>query len=114
MLAQDNSAKRLPPDLYVAQILEILEEENPAIFKWILSFGDMIDEHMEEGFEKAWLKFQMLANVGIVYSTIKAQIEGNYLDQEYGGAQDPEPEEQPPKKRKQPRRGKKNNKRGKK
>ena len=92
MIAQDKIAKRLPPHLYVDDMLGILKDENPVIYEWILAFGRKIDRNVEDVSDKAWIKFTMLANVGIFYSAIKAQIEGNALDDECGLDVDAEPD----------------------
>ena len=82
MLAQDEIAKRLPPCVYANSFLENLEKENPAVLEWVMSLWNLIEEHTESNPHRDMMRAVMIAHMGIMYSTIKAQIEGEQLDRE--------------------------------
>ena len=103
MFAQDEIAKRIPPCVYTELFLENLEDENPAILDWIMSFWNFIEDQTEPNPHRDMMRALMIAHMGIMYSTIKAHIEGNYLDHEYGIPQKKKPAEKPVDKNKRSR-----------
>ena len=111
MFAQDEIAKRIPPCVYTEIFLENLEDENPVIFDWIISFWNLIEDQTEPNPHRDMMRALMIAHMGIMYSTIKAHIEGDYLDHQYGVPRKPKPDEISVQKKKQTRRIGKNNKR---
>ena len=95
MLAQDEIAKRLHPCAYASSFLGNLEKENPAILKWIMSLWNLLEEYTESNSHQDMMRAMMIAHMGIIYATIKAQIEGEQLDRECRAYDAPEPAGEP-------------------
>ena len=84
MFAQDEIARRFPPKTYTESFLAKLLDENPAIFEWIMVSWSVVVGEGELSPERDLLGAVMVAHMGIMYSAIKAQIEGEQLDRDYG------------------------------
>jgi len=80
MIAQCEIAMRQSPWDFAMSFMEGMEAENPELYGWLMQVGGMVEEGADGDGEL--LRSLWIANLGIAYNSIKAQIEANDMEED--------------------------------